>query len=129
MSFGCLLANGYGTRDDHDMNELVVNPLERARALELPSREEMLRRDPSVQQFWLVNRELLEAAWVEWESEVHDRVGTLDDSLIDSKLRAAVSAAWADPTKESAVRELWDEVASGVYEAQFFARDLSLIHI
>jgi len=123
MSFGCLLAIGYDTRDDHDMNELVVNPLERARALELPSREEMLRRDPSVQQFWLVNRELLEAAWVEWESEVHDRVGTLDDSLIDSKLRAAVTAAWADPTQESAVRELWDEVASGVYEAQFFARD------
>ncbi|WP_249037444.1 hypothetical protein [Lacinutrix venerupis] len=39
-----------------------TNALAEARALEVPSRELSLRRDPSVSQFWNENRKLLEAA-------------------------------------------------------------------
>ncbi|MEM9203831.1 MAG: 2OG-Fe(II) oxygenase [Actinomycetota bacterium] len=99
---------------------MSTDQLEKARALELPTRDAMLRRDASVQRFWLDNRELLADAWQQWEPTVEAPLAALDDSLIAAPLRTAVDAAWADPSTESAVRDLWTEVAPGVFEAQFF---------
>ena len=104
------------------MSSPAPSALARARSLELPSRDEMLRRDPAVQHFWLANRGLLDDAWTEWEAGL----GTpprLDDSLIDATLRTAVADAWAEPTTEAAVRNCWNEVAPGVFQAQFFDAD------
>ncbi len=94
--------------------------LERARALELPSREAMLHRAPSVEQFWSQNKQLLSDAWNEWEELERDKIFKLDDSLLDPKFRDAVQAAWDDPTKEIAVEKLWNEVSPGVFQCQFF---------
>lgn len=95
--------------------------LRSARTLELPSRDAMLRRDPSVQAFWEDNRQLLADAWSEWDGD--DAVAasvTLDDSLLDPQLRRAVAEAWTDLAAESAVRDLLHEAAPGVFEFQFF---------
>ncbi len=94
--------------------------LERARALDLPEREAMLRRDPSVQRFWTDNRQLLVDAWADWEAASADRLNTLDDSLLDADLRAAVERAWEDPTTEIEVKDLMHEAAPGVFSFQFF---------
>lgn len=94
------------------------NSLETARAIARPSREAMLQRDTSVHQFWDQNRELFQDAWADWEQGGNGHV--LDASLFDPKFRAAIEQAWADPTKEVAVKDLWQEVFPGVYEAQFF---------
>ena len=40
--------------------------------------------------------------------------------MIAEGLRTSVEAAWADPSKEDAVRDQWEEVFPGVYKAQFF---------
>lgn len=113
------------TTPDHtntDNHNSSTSPLQRARALALPSREAMLHRSPAVQQFWDNNRQLLEDAWVEWEEVEKNKSKpfTPDDSLLDAKLRDAVIQAWEDPTKELAVRDLWEEVSAGVYQCQFF---------
>ncbi|WP_286193583.1 2OG-Fe(II) oxygenase [Tropicibacter sp. R16_0] len=97
---------------------MTQTSLERARAITRPTRQEMLNRAPASQQFWIQNKGLLADAWKEWEDT--DRNPTLDSSLIDPKLRAAVEQAWDDPSKEIAVKDLWEEVFPGVYEAQFF---------
>lgn len=96
-----------------------MTPLQRARALDLPPREATLRRSPAVQHFWENNRELLPKAWAAWERE-QAQLPVLDETLFDSGLLKAVKAAWADPSQESQVRALWQPVASGVYQAQFF---------
>lgn len=93
-------------------------PLETARAIARPSREAMLQRDISVHHFWNQNRDLFQDAWAEWEQGGNGHA--LDASLYDPKLREAIAQAWADPTKEHAVKDLWKEVFPGVYEAQFF---------
>ncbi|MBT9189227.1 2OG-Fe(II) oxygenase [Zobellia russellii] len=100
-----------------------TNALAEARALEVPSRELSLRRDPSVSQFWNENRKLLEAAWTEWELENKDDLLVPDETLLDPRLRKAIKDAWENPEKESAVADLWDEVIPGVYVAQFFDVD------
>ena len=97
-----------------------TNALAEARALEVPSRELSLRRDPSVSQFWNENRKLLEAAWAEWEIENKDDLLVPDETLLDPRLRKAIKEAWENPEKESAVANLWEEVIPGVYETQFF---------
>ncbi len=97
-----------------------LSPLQRARALTLPSREATLTRSPSVQQFWDDNRHLLVDAWVEWEEQEQHNLLTPDASLLDSKLRDAVMQAWQDPTKELAVQDLWEEVSTDVFQCQFF---------
>lgn len=96
-----------------------LNPLDDARALDLPGRDAMLRRDSSVQQFWADHRDLLADAWVEW-GDTEDGTTVLDESLFDAGLASAVAQAWDDPTKESGVRDLLTEVAPGVYSFQFF---------
>ncbi len=80
----------------------------------------MLQRAPSVQQFWLQNRELFTDAWKQWEDTESDGQNKLDSSLYDPTLRSAVELVWDDPAKESAVKDLWKEVFPGVYETQFF---------
>lgn len=93
--------------------------LDRARSVERPSRDEMLQRTPSVQQFWEQNKVLFQDAWKEWEG-ADASTPVLDSSLYDPALRAAVEQAWREPEKEVAVKDLWKEVFPGVYEAQFF---------
>ncbi len=99
---------------------MTNNALSDARSIERPSREAMLQRAPSVNQFWEQNRDLFEEAWKQWETSGSELSGKLDSSLYDANLRNAVERAWQDPDKESDVRALWKEVFPGVYEAQFF---------
>ncbi len=99
---------------------MSLNQLEQARAIERPTREAMLQRDPSVHEFWNQNRELFENAWAQWEQDTASQDLVLDRSLYDPRLRNAVEQAWQDPTKESAVRDLWQEVFPNVYKVQFF---------
>lgn len=99
---------------------MSATALQKARAVDRPSREEMLNRDFSVQQFWSQNRELFKDAWSEWQAENETKLPQLDSSIFDPKLREAVERAWADPTTEVAVKDLWEEVFPGVYRAQFF---------
>jgi len=99
---------------------MTNDSLTTARALERPTREAMLQRAPSVQQFWQQNRDLFSEAWQQWEASENDGLTGLDSSLYDPALRSAVEQAWQDLTKESAVKDLWKEVFPGVYEAQFF---------
>jgi len=99
----------------------MQSELQRARTLELPGREAMLRRDPSVQRFWDENSSLLARAWSEWEQDDERDDGLLSaGALIDPTLRAAVQSAWNDPDEEGSVRDLLDEVAPGVFHFQFF---------
>ena len=85
---------------------MQTNQLNQARNLDLPSREAMLHRAPSVQQFWTNHYDLLSDAWKEWEVSNSDTLATLDSSLLDKRLRDAVEHAWADPSKELAVQDL-----------------------
>ncbi len=99
---------------------MSVDQLELARDLKLPSREEMLHRDPSVQHFWESNRQLLHLAWDQWNTSERSDTSPLDDSLLDADLKKAVDHAWEDPSTEAAVGDLWDEILPGVFHAQFF---------
>jgi len=98
---------------------MQANALENARSVERPTRDEQLMRAPSVQRFWADNRSLLKDAWAEWEHSEATRLGPNAD-LYDSRLRAAVEQAWQDPSTEGAVKDLWEEVFPGVYQAQLF---------
>ncbi|GAB3485220.1 2OG-Fe(II) oxygenase [Marinomonas epiphytica] len=99
---------------------MTYQALVRAQSLALPSREAMLYREPSVQHFWVSNQELLTQAWQEWETQQENNFSNINTSLLDPKLRKAVEMAWQDPSKESHVRDLWEEVVPDVYQAQFF---------
>lgn len=99
---------------------MKMTSLEQARAIDLPTREAMLARDPSVYHFWDHNRQLFQEAWAQWDDSLFDPEFVLDDLLYHGDLRTAVAAAWAEPTTEASVKNLWREVFPGVYEAQFF---------
>lgn len=99
---------------------MTQTALERARAIERPTREAMLQRAPEVGQFWHDNQELFKDAWKEWEQA---NSSALDISIYDNRLRAAVERAWSDPATEGAVKELWEEVFPSVYKTQFFDPD------
>lgn len=94
------------------------SPLTQARALDRPTREATLRRDHSVSLFWEQNTDLLAEAWREWEADAE--LPILDETLLDERLRETVAAAWEDPTRESAVKDLWEPVVPGVFQTQFF---------
>lgn len=100
-----------------------TSALESARKLRLPSRQEMLRRDAKVYDFWNSNEEVLEKAWQEWNSYSEEAAALpkLDASVLNPKLKEAVERAWANPTpeNEAAIKDLWTEVAPGVYAIQF----------
>lgn len=100
---------------------MFANQLQLARALELPTRQAMLYREPAVQNFWINNTDLITNAWSEWEATSTDSsTFTLDDTLLDKNLREAVKQAWEDPSKELAVKALLHEVAPDVFQFQFF---------
>ncbi|MBZ2191700.1 2OG-Fe(II) oxygenase [Pseudoalteromonas arctica] len=100
---------------------MFANQLQLARALELPTRQAMLYREPAVQQFWNNNTDLITNAWSEWETtSIDGSTFTLDDTLLDKNLREAVKQAWEDPSKELAVKALLHEVAPDVFQFQFF---------
>ncbi|SLN66993.1 hypothetical protein ROA7450_03556 [Roseovarius albus] len=99
---------------------MSLSSLERARAVERPTRDAMLQRSPAVQRFWGQNKDLFKDAWTEWENAASQRNIVLDRNLYDPRLRDAIEQAWEDPTKETAVKDLWQEVFPGVYQAQFF---------
>lgn len=103
--------------------------LKSARGVAPPERDAVLRRDPSVTEYWYKYSALFEQAWAEWVE--HDSEGAslpaLDDSVFEPKLREAVAEAWTDPVnKEGAVRDLWTEVAPDVFACQLL--DPSQIH-
>lgn len=100
--------------------QLQRTRLQQARELELPSREAMLHRVPSVQRFWKDNRQLLSDAWREWEEDETDSLTLLDSPLIDARLRTAVRQAWENPEREVDVKALMTEVATDVYHFQLF---------
>ncbi|MEM8924299.1 MAG: 2OG-Fe(II) oxygenase [Actinomycetota bacterium] len=102
---------------------MTMHQLERARSLVRPQREAMLRRDPSVQRFWIENRELLTDAWTEWDDARGGAPALTDGSLLDHDLRTAVAKAWEDPAAESLVGDLLTEAAPGVFSFQFFDPD------
>ena len=99
---------------------MTQSPLALARSVERPTREAMLQRALSVQQFWNNNTPLFEDAWQEWEQYADLNGLTLDDSIYAPALRNAVDAAWSNPSDEGAIKDLWEEVFPGVYKAQFF---------
>ncbi|MEL0656728.1 2OG-Fe(II) oxygenase family protein [Pseudoalteromonas issachenkonii] len=100
---------------------MFANQLQLARALELPTRQAMLYREPAVQDFWINNTDLITNAWSEWEAtSIDSSTFTLDDTLLDKNLREAVKQAWDDPSKELAVKALLHEVAPDVFQFQFF---------
>ncbi len=99
---------------------MTQTSLERARAVERPSRDAMLQRAPAVQRFWHENEALFQDAWTAWDAE---HGAPLDATLYDPHLRAAIADAWKDPTTEGAVKALWQEVFPGVYKTQFFDPD------
>lgn len=99
---------------------MTFEHLQRAQAIELPPRDAMLRRDDSVRRFWNTNEKLFREAWKEWDASKEGQLASLDQSLIDPKLRVAVAQAWEDPSTEGAVQRLWTEVAPDVFQCQFF---------
>lgn len=110
-----------------DNVEATNGALQQARSLVLPSRDEMLKRAPSVQRFWDSNRLLLESAWQEWDEQNEQLAEWVTENLISEPLRNAVTLAWEDPAKEQAVANLWEEVLPGVYQAQLF--DVEKLHL
>ena len=63
---------------------MFANQLQLARALELPTRQAMLYREPAVQNFWINNTDLIANAWSEWEAtSIDSSTFTLDDTLLD----------------------------------------------
>ena len=100
---------------------MFANQLQLARALELPTRQAMLYREPAVQNFWINNTDLITNAWSDSEAtSIDGSTFTLDDTLLDKNLREAVKQAWEDPSKELAVKALLHEVAPDVFQFQFF---------
>ena len=102
------------------ITDKTISPLEKARALTLPSRQEMLARAPSVQYFWDSNKELLHQAWEQWDQQAKQDMTVPGDFLLAPQLRDAVTKAWANPSTETLVKDLWQQAAPGVYKAQFF---------
>ena len=50
---------------------MFANQLQLARALELPTRQAMLYREPAVQHFWNSNTDLITNAWSEWGNNIN----------------------------------------------------------
>jgi len=76
------------------MQIMSMNILQQARDLELPTRQAMLERSPSVQAFWDHNSSILSEAWSQWETSEQEKLHSLSESLLDERLRDAVIQAW-----------------------------------
>lgn len=105
---------------NHLNRKNIPNALSQALTLTLPTRNAVLQRAPSVQQFWHKHATLLEAAWHQWQNTEHAPTFKPSSDLIDQRLRTAVEQASQDPTQESFVKDLCQEVAPGVFKVQFF---------
>ncbi len=103
-----------------NVDNVLYDPLTKARELPLPSRESMLNRAPSVKRFWEDNNELLVDAWRAWEATDESPSIISGSSLLDAKMRDTVGKAWQDPSTEIAVEDLWQEISPKVFQAQFF---------
>ena len=97
--------------------------LQRAREVSRPTRQDMLMRAPSAQRFWLENDQLFREAWSQWDEAYPHNELLCDEAIFSEPMRRAIKLAWNEPNKESAVKDLWEEVLPGVYQAQFFAPD------
>jgi len=81
----------------------------------------LLHRDPEAQYFCTCYDCLLEEAWHEWAEEGDGAsLPAPDTSLYHLQLREAIDTAWENSRKETAIRNLWKEVAPGVYQCPFF---------
>lgn len=109
--------NGPKNTKEH---EKIDDALAKARALEYPSREAILARDPAVQKFWNDNNNLLVSAWAEWDEENKANISFPAEELLDSKLRDAIHEAWKNPESESHIRDLMIELSPGIFEFQIF---------
>ncbi len=94
--------------------------LQHARALDMPLRDDTLRRARSVHDFWAQNRTLLQHAWQEWETREGAALPVLGAALLHPALRDALAQAWDSPEADHAVQALWQPVAPGVYQCPFF---------
>lgn len=94
--------------------------LEKARNLTIPERNQILRRDYSVKEFWEDNKKVLSEAWKEWEQIEFHKLNIPIEELIDEKLRSCIEEAWKNPEKEKLIQDLLQEVSPGVYQFQFF---------
>ena len=89
--------------------EKIEDPLLKAQALIYPSRESILERHPSVQEFWNTHNNLLINAWQEWDEKNKNTLRFSTEKLLDIKLREAIHKAWKNPLSESDVRDLLTE--------------------
>ncbi|MEL6694158.1 MAG: 2OG-Fe(II) oxygenase family protein [Pseudomonadota bacterium] len=94
--------------------------LQRAREVSRPSRNDMLMRAPSATRFWLENDHLFKDAWVQWDQASPNGDLLRAEEIFSEPLRRAIAQAWDDPSSEAAVKDLWEEVLPGVFQAQFF---------
>ncbi len=99
---------------------MSANNLKLALALKVPPREEVLRRDYRVQKFWKENKDVLEAAWKEWDVSEKDKTHLNHESLMDTKLRESIEQVWQNPEQEPILKDLLQEVSLGVYQFQLF---------
>ena len=99
---------------------MPVNALQTARELDLPSRDAMLRRAPSVTRFWKEHQGLLAEAWAQWERDAALPKLPSALNLLHPALREAIENAWRDPQAEAGVRAPWRELSPGVFVAPFF---------
>ena len=100
-------------------NSLSLSSLKRAQELQAPRAQSILGGEMEGSAFWSNHSLLLRNAWSEWESQQDLPVLDLE-RLLDSSLKKAVQAAWKDPSLENDVKDLWKEVAPGVFSCQFF---------
>lgn len=98
----------------------IENALEKARKLVYPSRQSVLGRHPSVQQFWNDNSNLLINAWEQWDDQNTSIRSLLTEDLLDEKLKKAVQDAWENPISESEVKKLLTESSPWVFQFQMF---------
>ncbi len=101
-------------------SQLSLKNLEKARALDVPKRDKVLRRADEVKAFWYENKNLLINAWEEWEKNEPIEASLSPLSIVDKNLRERIEETWRNPEKESQVKELLEKVSPGVYEFQFF---------
>ena len=109
------------SKDDNNNDDSECpSPLERARQLQAPVATSTLHGETEGSDFWANHSAVLKEAWKEWESQQDLPDLTIHD-LVNNTLRAAVQAAWNDPRKEDAVKQLWTEVVpNNVYKCQLF---------
>lgn len=98
-------------------NCLGQSALEQARQLEAPAPASTISGEYEGAEFWETHMSTLTNAWREWEQS--QDLPWLDDSIIDSKLREAVSVAWKTPLLgEDLIQKLASQVAPGVFQVR-----------